>query len=136
MNQEVKEIFLRECLKVGRIMPIPGVYRHFKEMKGGEDMIYCLNNVSLPLAPKEMLELNRKRNITIHSFHHTELNADTWIFRDGDRYYHPQSIEKEILPIYTALYGDRKTYVRPLSMFISKVDEGRPTNQEYRLELI
>ena len=98
--------------------------------------IYCLNNFSVPVDFKTF-----KKEIdadSIHFFWHTELNFPIVIYRFGDQYYHNAETEKEILPIYTALYGDRKTYVRPLSMFLSKVDKEKypDAKQKYRLELV
>ena len=40
--------------------------------------------------------------------------------------------------VYRALYGDRLLYIRPLDMFLSKVDKEKypDVEQEYRFELI
>ena len=49
--------------------------------------------------------------------------------------YHSESSEKYV--IYKALYGDYKTYIRPLEMFLEKIDKNRIENkfsQEYRFE--
>ena len=138
MNTYLKELIWDECTKANNYIQIPGIYRHFKLEKDGEDMVYAVSNISVPLEQNDMLELVQKEKYTIHVFHHTELESDTWILRVGDKYYHSDTIEKEKLVIYTALYGDRLTYVRPLPMFLSKVDKVKYPNatHTYRLERI
>ena len=44
----------------------------------------------------------------------------------------------ETMVLYCANYGDRKYYVRPYDMFMSKVDKEKypEVEQEYRFELI
>ena len=44
---------------------------------------------------------------------------------------------KENYVIYRALYGERELYIRPMDMFLSKVDKEKYPNvkQEYRFEL-
>lgn len=45
---------------------------------------------------------------------------------------------EEQYAVYRPLYGDGKLYVRPLSMFLSKVDKEKypDAEQEYRFEYI
>lgn len=47
---------------------------------------------------------------------------------------HSETLEKMVL--YRALYGECGLFVRPLSMFLEEVPEGKenPTNQKYRFE--
>ncbi len=44
----------------------------------------------------------------------------------------------EMYAVYRQLYGDNKLYIRPLDMFLSKVDKKKYPNvkQEYRFEYI
>ena len=44
----------------------------------------------------------------------------------------------ETFAVYRATYGDKRTYVRPYDMFISKVDKNKypDCKQEYRFEVV
>ena len=44
----------------------------------------------------------------------------------------------EMYAVYRQLYGDNKLYIRPLDMFLSKVDKKKYPNvkQEYRFEYV
>ena len=48
---------------------------------------------------------------------------------------HSETREKYV--VYRALYNDTKLYIRPMDMFLSKVDKEKypDVKQEYRLEL-
>ncbi|GFN32408.1 DUF1653 domain-containing protein [Paenibacillus xylaniclasticus] len=60
----------------------------------------------------------------------------------GNLYYvialawHTETAEKMV--VYHALYGDYETFVRPMDMFLSEVEEvaKNPTGQRYRFELM
>ena len=60
MNSYLKELIWNECNRANNYITIPGIYRHFKLNKNGEDMIYAVSNVSIPLEPMDMLELVQK----------------------------------------------------------------------------
>lgn len=49
---------------------------------------------------------------------------------------HSEELKKYV--VYRQLYGDNELYVRPLEMFLSKVDKEKypDVKQEYRFELV
>lgn len=139
-----KEFLMTKCKELGRLIEIPGVYEHFKKVKNNERMLYAVSSVSLPMNSTKVLNILKDDNVrnllvdeTLH-FHHTELGKDIEIYRIKDLYFHDDRIDNEILVIYTALYSDRKTYLRPLPMFLGKVDKKKypRVKQTYRLEKI
>lgn len=138
MNKEVKDLIRRECVKHNRHLHIPAIYRHFKQVKDGEDMIYAVTNVSIPIDKDEFDKIAVAVCNGFYMMHHTELEFNIPVVRVEDRYYHSKETEKEILVMYTGLYGPRESYLRPLPMFLSKVDTNKYPNakQKYRLEMI
>ncbi|MBR6472310.1 MAG: DUF1653 domain-containing protein [Firmicutes bacterium] len=65
---------------------------------------------------------DRARNVYLYEIVGTAVHSET----------------REDLMVYRALYGDRRTYVRPLYMFVGKVDRDKypDIKQEYRFELV
>lgn len=137
INEEVAEILFDKCNRLNRFISIPGIYRHFKGFKNNEEMLYAVSNISMPTDSEEFSKMI-KDGEEIIMMHHTELEVSIIIVREGDRYYHNQGIDPEMLVMYTALYGERQSYLRPLPMFLSKTDKEKYPNaiQEYRLEEI
>lgn len=142
MNKEyIQKAIWAECNKANHFLDIPGIYRHFKLEKNGEEMLYAVSNISMPTVDGELIQhalANPDAVKESYMFNHTEYERPILINRIGDKYYHDGDMEPEILVIYTALYADRKTYVRPLPMFISKTDKNKYPNakQEFRLEKV
>lgn len=137
INFDVADILFDKCNRLNRFIKIPGIYRHFKGYKNNEEMLYAVSNVSVPMESEKFSEMIKNGDEVI-MMHHTELEVAIIIVREGDRYYHNQGIDQEMLVMYTALYGDRQSYLRPLPMFLSKTDKEKYPNamQKYRLEEI
>lgn len=137
INEEVAEILFDKCNRLNRFISIPGIYRHFKGFKNNEEMLYAVSNISMPVDSEEFSKMIKNGEEVIMMYH-TELEVAIIIVREGDRYYHNRGIDQEMLVMYTALYGERESYLRPLPMFLSKTDKEKYPNavQEYRLEEI
>lgn len=138
MNKEVQEIINKECVKYNRHLQVPGIYRHFKEKKDHEEMLYIVTSVSMPMNKDEFNKIAVATCNGFYMMHHTEMALNIPVVRVEDKYYHNEMYEREILVMYTGLYGPRESYLRPLPMFLSRTDKDKYPNatQKYRLELI
>lgn len=65
-----------------------------------------------------------------------ELALNMYIYRIDNFAIHTETLEEMI--VYTALYGDFRTYTRPKDMFMSEVDHEKypDIKQKYRFELL
>ena len=72
MNKKIRDIIWNDCMKANRFLHIPGIYKHFKQTKNSEDMIYALSNVSIAiLDEEEFKEIFESPDTEYLNFYHT-----------------------------------------------------------------
>ncbi|GAA0101531.1 hypothetical protein UT300012_22460 [Paraclostridium bifermentans] len=112
---------------------INGVYRHFKGNIEGEPALYLLSALVKPIPGNidkcDLKELKFIREDT------GELIS---IYKTGENYFYEEKDMNGVYVIYTALYGNRLTYIRNIDVFLSSRDKVKHPNydQEYRFELV
>ena len=123
-------------MKKDRQVKYPCIYTHFKHNPEGDfnNYIYCTMGISKPMKPSDFEIVAFKCFNAIN----TETNEAFSVFAIGKELYHYESSYKGELVIYKSLYDGRKPWARPVREFLSKVPEGResenPTGQIYRFE--
>ena len=72
----------------------------------------------------------------VQHFKHTDVDNVNYRYRVDGFAEHTETGEQ--LVIYTALYGDKRTYARPVDMFLSEVDHDKypQIEQKYRFEIL
>lgn len=115
-----------------RKLVVPGIYRHFK------DKMYCTVGISKPIEYDKLIEMLKKSNNMSMNIKHTEKDDEILSLNINGEWYHISSDEIEELVLYKSLYDYTGIYARPLSMFLSEVDEDKYPNvkQRYRMELV
>ena len=121
-----------------RQVKYPCIYTHFKHNPEGDfnNYIYCTMGVSIP-KPIAWFPRDIYKHKVIETTS-TETEGIIPVYVIDNQMYHVDEIKKEQLVIYKSLYDSKKPWSRPVGEFLSKVPEGResenPTGQIYRFE--
>lgn len=115
-----------------RLVP-NGIYRHFKEKVEGEDALYLLSGLAKPI-PRNL----DKKDLKELEFTREDTRQPIKVYKLGADYFYDEEDMHGIYIIYTALYGNRLTYLRDINVFFSKRDKEKHPNykQENRFELV
>ena len=121
----IKELYPR--------LAVNGVYRHFKEKIEGEDALYLLSGLAKPM-PRNL----DKKDLKELEFIREDNRQPIKVYKLGADYFYDEEDMYGIYVIYTALYGNRLTYLRDIDVFFSKRDKEKHPNyeQENRFELV
>ena len=123
-------------MKKDRQVKYPCIYTHFKHNPEGDfnNYTYCTMGISKPMKRDDF------EKVVFRCFNavNTETEQTFSVFAIGNNLYHYEDSYKGELVIYKSLYDGRKPWARPVNEFLSKVPEGResenPTGQVYRFE--
>lgn len=127
-------------LNMGRCNPrrnlkYPAIYKHFK------GKYYATMGISVPVS-EDVIEDYTQKVYDWDMPKHTEDSRYIRVYYDEDKniYAHSCKSSKDILVLYRALYFNSDvladTYVRPIKMFLSRVDTEKypDAKQKYRFE--
>lgn len=119
-----------------RQVKYPKIYKHFKHDPEGIPNNYTYVTL-FESEPKdtEWLMQQESEQIGIMETEHNWYGSSYLI---NGKYYHSNKLCSEKMVIYKSLYDGHMAWTRPVNMFLSKVPEGResenPTGQIYRFE--
>ena len=119
-----------------RQVKYPKIYKHFKHDPEGIPNNYMY--VTLFESEPKVTEWLMKQESEQIGIMETEHNWYGNSYLINGKYYHSNKLCSEKMVIYKSLYDGHMAWARPVNMFLSKVPEGResenPTSQIYRFE--
>lgn len=96
-----------------------GVYKHFKGSIGGNSMLYLVSALATRL-PRNL----RKEDLEELTFIREDIREEIKVYRLGYNYFYTEDDMEGTYVLYTALYGNRLTYLRNIDVFFSTVESG------------